>query len=106
MIYFWASWCPACREDIPYMIMLYRKYHSQGLEIIGISEDIAGRSLQKYIDDANIPWINLYDIDNKLKKKNGVPHIPYPILLDSTGNIHSFEKRGIELEGQIVNLLG
>jgi len=105
LIYFWASWCPACREDIPYMITLYHKYHSQGLEIIGISEDIAGRSLQQYIDDANIPWINLYDIENKLKKKNGVPHIPYAILIDNTGNIHSFEKQGIELEAQIVTLL-
>jgi len=36
---FWASWCVPCREEIKFLKVLYEKYHSQGLEIVGISQD-------------------------------------------------------------------
>lgn len=37
---FWASWCIPCRENIMHLKKMYSKYHSKGLDIILISEDI------------------------------------------------------------------
>src|SRR5271156_4170386 len=39
VINFWATWCPPCRKEMPALDAFYRKYHSQGLEIIGMSVD-------------------------------------------------------------------
>lgn len=36
---FWATWCGPCRASIPDIEKLYKKYHSQGLEVYGISVD-------------------------------------------------------------------
>ena len=38
----WATWCPPCREEIPFLIELYDEFEAQGLEIIGIGLDQGG----------------------------------------------------------------
>ncbi|MGO9450504.1 MAG: TlpA family protein disulfide reductase [Candidatus Binataceae bacterium] len=37
VINFWATWCPPCREEMPALDAFYRRYHSQGLEMIGLA---------------------------------------------------------------------
>jgi peroxiredoxin len=37
IVTFWATDCPACINEIPYLIDLYKKYHKQGLEIIAVA---------------------------------------------------------------------
>jgi thiol-disulfide isomerase/thioredoxin len=32
-----GSWCPNCQDEAPFFEQLYRKYHSQGLEIVELS---------------------------------------------------------------------
>ena len=31
-----GSWCPNCHDETPFLVELYRKYHRQGLEIVGL----------------------------------------------------------------------
>jgi cytochrome c biogenesis protein CcmG, thiol:disulfide interchange protein DsbE len=39
LVNYWATWCAPCRKDMPKLDALYRRYHDQNLEIIGISID-------------------------------------------------------------------
>jgi thiol-disulfide isomerase/thioredoxin len=32
-----GSWCPNCHDEAPFLVALYKKYHSKGLEIVGLS---------------------------------------------------------------------
>jgi cytochrome c biogenesis protein CcmG, thiol:disulfide interchange protein DsbE len=46
MVNYWATWCAPCRKEMPKLDAFYRRYHAQGLEIIGISIDFE-RDLEK-----------------------------------------------------------
>ncbi|HML07074.1 MAG TPA: TlpA disulfide reductase family protein [Xanthobacteraceae bacterium] len=39
LVNYWATWCAPCRKEMPKLDAFYRRYHTQGLEIIGISID-------------------------------------------------------------------
>jgi len=39
VVNFWATWCPPCREEMPALDAFYRRYHGNGLEMIGVSMD-------------------------------------------------------------------
>ncbi|MBD3367628.1 MAG: redoxin domain-containing protein [Candidatus Eisenbacteria bacterium] len=38
----WATWCPPCREEIPFLIELYEEHRNDGLVVIGIGLDQGG----------------------------------------------------------------
>jgi thiol-disulfide isomerase/thioredoxin len=39
-----GSWCPTCHDATPELLRLYRRYHSRGLEIIGLAFEATGDS--------------------------------------------------------------
>ncbi len=41
IVEFWATWCPPCRETIPHLTKLQKKFRDKGVTIIGISDESA-----------------------------------------------------------------
>jgi len=39
IVNFWATWCSPCRAEMPLLDAFYRRYHDQGVELLGLSID-------------------------------------------------------------------
>jgi peroxiredoxin len=98
---FWATWCPPCRAELPNVIDAYAKYHSQGLEVIGISLDSDRAALDQFLKaQKGMTWPEYCDgqsFDGALARKYGVESIPFSLLIAPDGKIIGKDLRGDEL---------
>jgi len=51
-----AAWCAPCREELPVLNKIYRKYKDQGLKLVAISLDIAASDMQRIVDKLDIEF--------------------------------------------------
>lgn len=76
LVNFWATWCAPCRREMPILDAFYRRYHGQGLELIGISVDFARDSakMRKAAGTVSYPTAMANDIPvNGFGPPEGVP---------------------------------
>ncbi len=106
---FWATWCVPCRVEMPNVKKIYKRYHGEGFEIIGISLDQDRKNLESYIKRNDIKWPQYFDgkgWNNRIAEKYRIKAIPETFLLDRKGRIRYRSVRGAELVRAIEKLIG
>jgi thiol-disulfide isomerase/thioredoxin len=113
LVDFWATWCGPCRAELPNVKENYKKYHSKGFEVVGVSLDQSADPLKKFIEKEEITWPILFPKDKKdqfwnnpLAVHYGVSGIPCVILMNQKGEVVSLNARGPALGEKLEELLG
>lgn len=106
LVDFWASWCAPCRATNPTLVQLYKKYNSQGFEILSVSEDKGEVEWMNAIAIDDLTWeYHILDKNKSIAFRYGVESIPFKLLIDKNGNIASDKISGNALENKIIQLL-
>jgi len=90
LVDFWATWCPPCVAIAPDIVALYKKYHSQGLEVVGISMDTDKKAMLDFVKEEGAPWPQYFensDQDNVIAVKYGVDSFPTVWLVNKKGYV-------------------
>jgi thiol-disulfide isomerase/thioredoxin len=56
VLHFWATWCPACRKEIPALNELRRRYSKEELMILAVAMDEDPQSVQRYAKSREIAY--------------------------------------------------
>ncbi|MEI6971879.1 MAG: redoxin family protein [bacterium] len=90
VIEFWATWCPPCKESIPHLTRLQKKY--KDVIFIGISGENAG-DVKSFVAKMGDTMDYVVAIDNKDQTSDaymgayGVSGIPHAFVVDRSGAV-------------------
>src|SRR5271156_3830120 len=82
---FWATWCPPCRESLPTMQALHKKYADKAFEIVGISADGDESTLKAFVEQNRMSWTEYLDISGSVQYAFDVDSFPTYIVVDKEG---------------------
>jgi len=83
---FWATWCPPCRKEMPDLEALYQQFKGQGLLILAISDEDAGK-VKPFIAQQKVTYPILLDPGRKVNELFQIEGIPKTFVYDRNGNL-------------------
>ena len=88
LVNLWATWCGPCREEMPALEGLHKKYKAQGFAIVGISMDDDADAVKKFLAKKKLAYPVVVSTPKKTDAAlGGVEALPTSILLDATGDV-------------------
>jgi len=84
---FFATWCQPCRQSIPHLVEMNRKYGKQGLQILGISVDEDGeRAVKMFAEEFRVNY-PLALAGDPMTLAYGIRSVPVMYLINKKGII-------------------
>jgi peroxiredoxin len=106
VLFFWASWCGACKED--YLDLKYlQENFDHKLEIVGISGDNERASSESAIKTHALNWANIFDgndFDGPINRLYSIHGYPTIVVIDQKGKVISNRIRHEPLKQLIKNM--
>lgn len=92
LINFWASWCGPCREEMPLLNELHKKYEPLGFTVLGVNVEEDVRNARGFLKDFPVDFPVLLDSKNQVSKQYNVIAMPTTVVVDRDGNMRFLHK--------------
>jgi thiol-disulfide isomerase/thioredoxin len=103
---FWGTWCPPCRESVPTLRDLQKKYAGKGFELVSVSSDDDEDVWRTFIEAQKMNWSEYIDMSGEVLSAFNVESFPTYVVLDKDG-VMRFRQSGFaqSTEGEMVDAI-
>jgi thiol-disulfide isomerase/thioredoxin len=108
LIDFWATWCGPCREALPHMKEIAKKFEGQPLVILSVSLDEDERSWKDFVAKHEMTWSQYRDgkFTGPIATLFAVRAIPQTFTIDADGVLQDQHIGDAAIEGKLKKLVG
>ncbi|MBH8073854.1 redoxin family protein [Clostridioides difficile] len=94
---FWATWCPPCKEEMPYIEQLYKDYNKNNddVVILGVASPNLGREgsrehVVNFLKEQGYTFPVVLDEDGELAYQYGINAFPTTFIIDKEGYVTQY----------------
>ncbi len=106
---FWATWCEPCREALPHIREVAKKFQGEPLVIVSVSVDTDEKKWKEFVVKNEMTWAQYFDggFTGPIARMFSVEAIPHTFTIDADGvlqdeHIHIGDA---SIEGKLKKLL-
>jgi thiol-disulfide isomerase/thioredoxin len=89
VVYYWASWCQPCKQDMQLLRQLKAR-HGTNLVLLGVNLDQDAADARKAVTEWNVHWPQLHEkggMESRLANEMGVITLPTMLVIDGAGRV-------------------
>ena len=103
---FWATWCGPCREALPHVREMAKKFQGQPVVILSVSLDSDEEKWKEFIAKNDMTWPQYRDggFTGSIAKMFNVEAIPHTFTIDADGVLQEEHIGDASIEGKIKKL--
>jgi peroxiredoxin len=104
---FWATWCGPCREALPHVREIAKKFQGQPLVVLSVSLDDDEQKWKAFIAKNEMTWPQCFDggFTGPVSKMFGVQAIPHTFTIDADGVLQDEHIGDAGIEGKLKKLV-
>jgi thiol-disulfide isomerase/thioredoxin len=104
---FWATWCGPCREALPHMQRIAKKFDGEPLVVLSVSLDQDEQKWKDFIAKNGMTWPQYFDggFDGPVSKMFAVNAIPHTFTIDADGVLQDEQIGDSSVEGKLKKLI-
>jgi peroxiredoxin len=108
LIDFWATWCMPCREALPHMRDIAKKFEGQPLTVLSVSLDTDEQKWKDFVAKNGMTWLQCRDggFTGPISRMFAVEAIPHTFTIDADGVLQDERIGDASVEGKLKKLVG
>ena len=87
LINFWASWCGPCRQEMPILDRIHKRYEPAGFTVLGVNVEGELDKARKIADRLDVSFPLLFDDGQQVSEDYALESMPYTVLVDRDGQV-------------------
>ncbi len=92
LLNFWASWCGPCRQEMPALDKLHKRYSKLGFTVLGVNVEEDSAQAKRMLREIRVSFPILFDTQNKASELYHVSAMPTTVIIDRDGNMRYLHK--------------
>lgn len=84
---FWATYCPPCEKEMPYLNNVYQEYKEKGIKILAVNAKEPRIIVSPYVEEKNLSFPILLDRTGTTIDQYKILNLPVTFFIDEDGVI-------------------
>jgi len=89
MLNFWATWCPPCKDEMPYLQEIHEGYSDEVLMLLAIDIGESPSTVEKFMQSNHYTLPVLLDTSGVVAQQYSILNVPTTYFIDGDGVIQS-----------------